>query len=694
VAVKDINKRIRRLERDVEPQEQAERVEAAERYAGESPQHYVDFCHDAVQTSVRSMEEVRRVQDECWRLYNEEEPPNYAYKDDWQSKVVLPKPHGSVQFAQAIVRKAFDTEFLSVENRQDEEAARFWESMMTLMLSRNYGKFTRNFTDATGMGFAVGTSLEVIPVWRPNHGLKFVLVEPWKIHRDPDAVSREPQSGMYWIHQEYVDLWLLKQYEKQKRYMNIPEWDAGGGSDPHPSNPNLMKENIERRKDMFYERSKYRKMVLTSEYWGHVISPNGELLMENATYTVAANEIIKAPVPSPYRNTRWPGTSFSPIPHLLRHDGRGLLQGVRTLWYFMSSLLCLYNDYMNWIVNPPTEIDITSLVDPTNIDDTPGKLWLTRGTVSGQQAIRTIDRPSRTTDILALLGYGSQVYDEGTLVNSVVKGLPGYRAEVTAREAAQQLDQSMTVFGLIGSNLEDGALSIIEAAADTIAINITYPEMVQLMGQEIADKYRQGEVMELPDITAGAFSVSGISSLMRDWEVIQNIAQIAIPMFESPVFQPYTRPYQLCLAVEKRLSLEDEGLFVDAETAQRVDEAQQATQEQVIGDEAQQSTALTEQMQREAMSTPTSPEVAEGEATMPAESAMPAISAVPTRAAGGPVEEGNPYVVGEGGPELFVPAQPGMILNPTQVQSILNSTQDEQPVMPTLNQEISLAGKA
>ena len=128
----------------------------------------------------------------------------------------------------AVVRKAFDVDFLSVDKKSDEEAAVFWEQLMRVMLSQAFADFPINFTDASGMSFAVGQSLEMLPVWRPGRGLRFVNVEPWKIHRDPDAISRQPQSGMYWIHQEYIDYWLLRKYQDDGRYMNIDESFRGG----------------------------------------------------------------------------------------------------------------------------------------------------------------------------------------------------------------------------------------------------------------------------------------------------------------------------------------------------------------------------------------------------------------------------------------------------------------------------------
>lgn len=596
--VAEIN-RVMPTEPEMDDKELAERQEAAQAYGREDEGHFVRFMGECVRASVEHMRQIRLNQQECWDVYNEKEPPNYAMKEPWQSRVTVPKPYSSCQFAQAIVRKAFDAEFLSIENAQNQEDADFWKALMGLMLSRTYSNFPINFTDATGMSFAVGQSMEMIPVWRPGKGLRYILTEPWKIHRDPDAVSRQPQSGMYWIHQEWMDYYLLKEFEKDGRYRNIGDFGPGGAFGNPQSDVNMTKEELARRKDMVWSRSGLRTMVLTSEFWGTVLDKRGELLLPNATFTVAGDRVIGLPKTSPYPTLRWPGIGFSALPHLLRFDGRSLVQGIKSLWYFMCSLFCLHADNLNWIVNPTAELDLSALVDQEDIDDYPGKRYLTRGTVSGNQAFRVAERRSQTGDILANMNFADQRFQEGTMINYAAQGLPGYRAEVTARESAQNLEQSMTVVGLMGKNLEDGALNAIHAGAETVAINITYDELAKLMGAEVAERYRDNNSptgLTLPVLGSGTFKVSGISALMRDSEIIRNIRDVVLPMFEpgkfGNLFLPFIEPYRLCQAIEKRLNIRDEKIFVLEDIASRASQAQQVQQE--AGIQAQQAMAAAE----------------------------------------------------------------------------------------------------
>ena len=588
--------------------EQAERLGAAKAYTQEDETHYVRFLDDCVKTSVDTMREIRLQQDECWRVYNEEEPRNFNFKELWQSRITYPKPYKLVQFGMSIVRKAFDVEFLSIENENDDEAARFQKELMSIQLSKNFANFPIQFVDAVGMSLAVGQSMEMIPVYHSGKGLRYILVEPWKIHRDPDAVSRQPQSGMYWIHQEFMPYHLLKQWEKSGRFKNIV--DIGPGSSWYSRTPDLTKEELARRKGMVYSKSTFQKSLQVLEFWGTILSPRGETLLDNATFTGAGGRIIGEPKVSPYPTLRWPGIGFSALPHMLRFDGRGLIHGIRSLWYLMCNMMSLHADHLNWAVNPMLEVDISSLVDQADTDVYPGKIFQTYGSQQGQQVVRSVDLKSQATELIAMLNFYDQRHQDGGLLDYSAMGAPGYRAEVTAREAAQNLDQSMTVVGSMGKNLEDGALSAILAGAETVAINITYDELAALMGRDVADRYRVPVSDEfptglnIPRLTTGKFRISGISTLMREQEQLRNMGTLISPLFDpnglGKVFLPYLKPGGYLQELVRLARLTDSEFTVDAAKADEIDQRQQDQQDAQIEAQKRQQAAEAEAVQQEA----------------------------------------------------------------------------------------------
>lgn len=556
----------------MDAKELSDREEAARRYSQEDEKHLVDFCMDCVKTEAASRKDVRKVQAECYRVYKEKEPFSFSRKEAWQSRIVVPRPYATVQFAASAIRKAFSPDFLSIEDPVNQPAAEFWRTVMTRQLDNRHANFVIRFVDANTMGLAVGESMDMKPRWVPRRGLYFELIEPWKISRDPDASPRDPQSGMYWIHQEWVDYYRLKQMADTGTYQNIDEgFDT---NDADGDNPFMTKEAIAARKDQIWTRSLFRKMGRVYEYWGVVLSPKGELLLPRATYSIMGGRMIRAPRGVRYKTLRWPSVMFSPQPDLLQLGGRGLLEGIRSIWEAMCSLMCLHEDAMKWLVNPMTEINVDSLVNPEDVKTAPGRSYLTRDSINGQQTVRTVARRDVTSSVLANMQYHDQNYQRGTSVTDSVQGLPGYRQDITWRESEQNLGQAMEVFGLMGVNVELGAVQAVMAAQEVVEAFAGWQDYVEMLGDEQVRKYGlkigQGGVIQGVPQMSGSFHVSGIQKLMKDAETVSTLVRTIIPLANNPRFGKYINSYSVLAALERRTGLADENVFIPKEIGEQL----------------------------------------------------------------------------------------------------------------------------
>lgn len=583
-------------------QEMGERTEATQAYAGESPAHFVNYVEECVSTTATALRDVRAMQRQCYEVYQEKEPPNYAAKQDWQSRAILPKPYSAVQFAVAMVQAAFSPQFLTIKGEPQDTMNQFWTKLMERQLDEQHAQFVTRFSDAGEMGFAVGQSMEMIPIWDPQRrALTYSLVEPWKIDRDPNALNREPQSGLYWIHSEWMDYHVLREGERQGRYTHTAGLNNETGATKASNNLLMQEAEQARIRNYVHKRNAYRSAILTREFWGTVLSPRGETLLPSATFTIAGRRLISDPVPSPYSTLRWPGIGFSPLPHLLRFEGRSLLQSITSLWHLMCNLLSLHADYQNWIVNPMREVNTRGLVDKDDIDPYPGKVYQTLDTVSGNQVVRTVDQRFISGDILANQQYYDQVFQRGTMVTDVVQGLPGYRAEITARESAQHLAQSRSAFTKMGANLDVGAVQAILAGMETLRLDIDRQSLLDVFSmQELVAMFGdRGDKMptifddtvptgvKLPPLI-GTVHVSGLQTLLQETEELGLIERLLVPMTTHPVFAPFVKPYNVVKAIEARANLEDEGLLIDEATAQKIMESQDQHGQQ----QAQMQTAL------------------------------------------------------------------------------------------------------
>lgn len=568
---------------EMDAKELAERSEAAARMSVEDEKLYVDYVTDCINCSIEATKELREAQDECYRVYLEEEPAGYANKDAWQSRIVVPKPFGTVQQGAAIIKKAFSPDYLSIVDEGSHASSEFWKDVMDLQNNDQHGNFVVNFADAVVMALAVGVSMEVIPRWVPGVGLEYALVEPWKIKRDPSAPRRNPQGGLYWIHQEWLDWHVLRGGEKSGKYFDVARAKNSDASTTAPNDPFMSQEAIAERKKQTVKQSEFRTLHLVSEFYGAVLDRQGEILLPKAQMTVCGGRVIEKPRPVPYKKLRWPGIYFSPFPELLGAGGRGLIKGVVSVWEAMCNLQCLFEDGLLWVVNPPKEICVDNLVDVNDVEDWPGKKYLVHETVNGQQAIRETTRKDVTGSILANQQYHDQLFQRGTLVTDAVQGLPGYRKDVTARESEQNLGQGLTVFQLIGQNVEAGAVWSLVAAQDVIETFAGYSDYLDMFGRPVLDEMMIGPdtrgtpngVNGVPQLT-GRFHVSGVSALMKDAETLQHLVSVFLPLGENPAYAKYLKPYKMVRALETRTNLTDEGLVVSEEEARAIDEQERA----------------------------------------------------------------------------------------------------------------------
>jgi urease gamma subunit len=596
----------------MDEKELAERSGAAKAYAGENEKHYVEYAQDCIDSSRKANEEIRATWAAAYDTFKEREPANYGNKEEWQSKIVLPRPFQTVMYGASAIKKAFNPNFLKIENKKNPPAAEFWQRVAEVVFDSAHGNFPVQFTDATVMALAVGQSQEMIPRWIPGKGLEITLVEPWKIHRDLDTAPRDPQSGMFWIHQEWLDFWQLKQGEKAGRYMNVDR--ARDVTSEIPNDEFMTREAIADRKDQIWNvgDSKFRTLVLTSEFYGIVLSPKGEMLLPSATYTISGGRMISEPKPVSYGFHRWPGVCFSPLPDILRHGGRGLLQGVISVWNAMNTVMCLHMDNLIWVVNPMTEVNTDRLVDPADAATWPGKEFQTREGAHGEPSVRSIERNSRTNEIIANIQFLDQSYYRGSFVPENVQGLPGWRQDMTFREAAMNLNQSMSVYALLGENLELGAKQASLACLDVVRTFATWDDYSRIFTQQELETFKatlgfdkssnELGVQGVPQI-AGELSISGIEALLKENEAMEVIRNVLVPLSEHPRFGRYIKAYPILSAIEKRTAIKDENMIATPVEAEKIDkmqdEALKAAQErQSKGVDLQEALGIAELMKK------------------------------------------------------------------------------------------------
>jgi hypothetical protein len=529
----------------IDDQELGEREEEADRIAGEDQRHFVDYAIACATESRDSRRDILDAMGVLWDAYNN--IMDFGEKEVWQSKVITNKPFTAVERAVSIIGRAFkNPNYIAVEgvelndkniSIQIKEAIQYWFGPQKI-------DYPRKFANATRMAMATGLSLEMIPRW--ENGLVMDWTEPWKICRDPDALPGEPWSGNYWIHEEWIDKWKLDEMGKDGYYINLEQVKEGGS----PSRRETTKEEIERRKRMWWDRSTYRKAVLVREFHGVILDRQGNLLLPDAKFTIAGDALIRKPTKNPLVKLRWPGSSFAPIPHILRYDGRGLIEGVFELWKMLNKMLSLTMDDFSWVVNRMREIVPELLLDPTDLEMYPGKDLYRTTDQLGFPVVKDLLTVSSIDKILAVAQDIRSQIDNGDFVTESVSGAVGAPPEKTKGEVMLKAEQGLGIFDQIGTETEHGAVNGAYALYETMVLNWnanSNPSPSRVLGDNDFTRFLEGAGQEEKKqfLKEGCdIKIVGISAELQKAErakLLMALKQYA----ESPIFAPSFKVHEL-----------------------------------------------------------------------------------------------------------------------------------------------------
>ena len=566
-------------ERLMDGQETAEREEAAGAYAGESPEHFVKYGEACLKQSEEANREVREGWSRAWEAYHlKRRGPK---KEDWQSEIILPDPLYIGQQAKAIVRQALVEreryfEITDPVGEEGKELADLYTAELKIQLNPQHGNLPVIFADACEMACALGQSPELVPVWGPTpggtQGLTFDVVMPWNVFRDPDAKPRDPWSGMFWIHREWVDYWVLKSLERKGDTGLYEHLEEAKGSGEQATRQAEARE----RKDQAWTRHPYRTALQVQEFRGVVLSPSGELLLPNAIYSWSGEAVIRSPVASPYPTLKWPGVSFSPMPHLERFEGRGLLEGMLSLWRTTMNLLDLTVDDLNWVVNRMVEIDPNLLMDGGKDSEVyPGKAWWKKANAAGQQAIREVVMSGgKAGSVLPVVAYFWEKTQQGSFITDFVAGLTAPR-ETTLGETQLKTQRALGVFDSIAREFEAALVQVLWAVIETVAVHWTAfssPSVEEAVGPAAGRFAAMGlmdpaERMRQLQLKAN-IQVHGISAFLKHAQHLERLDAF-MQRASVPAFAPFLKPHKMLLAEEAALGLAHEGMVVTEEELQQ-----------------------------------------------------------------------------------------------------------------------------
>lgn len=539
--------------------------------------HLVNYMDECIRESYESSKDRRSRDDLLWSAH-ETELDELNDKEDWQSQIVLNKPFTTVIQAKALVRKGlmerpdfFEMSSIGDENELYRVKADFWTKAIKYWARTKDADFANIFADSAEMGFAVGQSMATKILWKPDHNgvyrLELINIEPWKTWSDPDRTPRKPWSGLFNIHEEWVDFHELKDAEAQGRYQNIDQVRIGRSSRDGAGYGIEDKEEERRRKRQTFVRNKYRKSILVREFWGTILDENGDIKMPNASFTVANGVVIRKSRPNPFKRLRWPWVDFCPIPHIINFHGYGVYESVLALWKFQNNLMNLYIDNENWRINNMFEMFPDEFVDGTDNEVRPGKIYQRkRGSNPSTQGIRPVLKgDSAIQDVKFMWDIASTLWENGSFVTEVLKGGHATRRQVTAKEVDAMMQQSIGVFDSFAKDIEQGGTNLLWAIKEVLTTfwdDTDKPGLKDVFGDDPIYKLMSMSGALSPEQRINALEldceieVGGVSRLFRKEETIKSLKEMAV-LGSQPQFARFPKNYEIFRKIAREINMEE-----------------------------------------------------------------------------------------------------------------------------------------
>ena len=353
---------------------------------------YLQSCYAEADAAKREREDLTKANYDGFHLRHD-----FSHKTEGQSREVLSKIRMAVQQTSSFFQQALAdiTEWFSIEFKDDtvgKDALLITPSEAQKLLE--YQLEQANYFSHVGLSIQralLGGLMITKPhgklVPKPKFRLKtegkgkslkknVVAVEDktWKLDfariRNDDWFPDPSGNNMYIIEEMDIPLHVIKQRAKGDDAIydmdKVKELSTNQTEDTYRQH----EKNQETGQNSYIEHGNHRSMVKIREYWGDVVSDDGELLYENVVFTVANdNTLIRKPTGNPLWHQMKPYISTP----LLEVDGAvwpiALMDAATKHNHTMIEMLNLILDAAFKKVHSPSQIRVLDLANPEQVAD-------------------------------------------------------------------------------------------------------------------------------------------------------------------------------------------------------------------------------------------------------------------------------------------------------------------------------------
>lgn len=576
---------------------------------------YLQSCYAEADAAKREREDLTKANYDGFHLRHD-----FSHKTEGQSREVLSKIRMAVQQTSSFFQQALAdiTEWFSIEFKDDtvgKDALLITPSEAQKLLE--YQLEQANYFSHVGLSIQralLGGLMITKPhgklVPKPKFRLKtegkgkslkknVVAVEDktWKLDfariRNDDWFPDPSGNNMYIIEEMDIPLHVIKQRAKGDDAIydmdKVKELSTNQTEDTYRQH----EKNQETGQNSYIEHGNHRSMVKIREYWGDVVSDDGELLYENVVFTVANdNTLIRKPTGNPLWHQMKPYISTP----LLEVDGAvwpiALMDAATKHNHTMIEMLNLILDAAFKKVHSPSQIRVLDLANPEQVADgiKPGTALKVKSSlpVGGKvmEPLETVDVPNDALNVLNII---QQEFNQSTLTTDLRSGQLPDRA-VKATEVVEQSQTITSVFQGISKAIEKKQIvAELEMAWMDICQNldmISKDELVALFGVERGTELSQLDPQDVfvQTVNGFKFKVFGITQTLAKAQDFRKLTTMLQTISSSELLiEEFIQKYdmgKLLGEIMKSLNIDTDKIEIEEQAIAQVGDQMGPTQDQ------------------------------------------------------------------------------------------------------------------
>lgn len=363
----------------------------------------------------------------------------------------------------------------------------------------------------------------------------------------PDPTGR----GLYEMDESYMDYFEVERLARDEKVYDLEKVQSLRAS---PSNeaPDKLGD-IARETGQDITNSGYRNQIKISEYWGNIVSPEGELLQENVMWTIANDRVV---IQEPCENPFWHGQSPYVASPIIRVPGsvwgKALMDSPTKLNRALNEMFNLMLDGGMMAVHGIKQIREDWLVDAGEVSEgveAGATLRVNTSCPPGMKVIENVVTSTVPPDAMNMYNLLNQEFNTGAITNDLRMGVTPFR-ESKATAIVESSQSITSMFTGLAKQIETAFMEkLLEKAWMTIAQHtqdLDEDRLKALLGPKRAEKLKgmSNEELFAESVSGCKFEVFGISATLNKQKDFTKLQAMLQTISTSPILmEEFTKDY-------------------------------------------------------------------------------------------------------------------------------------------------------